>query len=180
MPVSKKRRMPFVDAVWQLTRQFPCSFEFSERYLIALLDEVYDKRSETFLHDCEGARTGSKTAIRCTMQVAYDLSRDLAVILSAVAGIERFTGWPKELQVTQRELQDQLSAAHKQLQSQVEQNSDLQSELEQLRRERAQLARLLEGEVYSDTLNGLLLHEEDDDEDVVVLRVTPVAESRTT
>ncbi|KAF1790512.1 Myotubularin family [Phytophthora cactorum] len=127
--------------------QFPCSFEFSERYLIALLDEVYSKRSGTFLHDNEEARMDA---------------------------------WAKELQVTQRELQDQLSAAHQQLQSQVEQNSDLQSELEQLRRERAQLTRLLEGEVYSDTLNGLLVHEEDENEDGVLLSVTPVGESRTT
>ncbi|KAG6969498.1 hypothetical protein JG688_00005296 [Phytophthora aleatoria] len=139
--------MQFVDAVWQLMRQFPCSFEFSERYLIALLDEVYSKRSGTFLHDNEESRMDA---------------------------------WAKELQVTQRELQDQLSAAHQQLQSQVEQNSDLQSELEQLRRERAQLTRLLEGEVYSDTLNGLLVHEEDENEDGVLLSVTPVGESRTT
>ena len=48
--------MQFVDAVWQLMRQYPCSFEFSELYLIALLDEVYSKRSGTFLHDCEEAR----------------------------------------------------------------------------------------------------------------------------
>ena len=41
---------------WQLMRQYPCSFEFSELYLIALLDEVYSKRSGTFLHDCEEAR----------------------------------------------------------------------------------------------------------------------------
>jgi hypothetical protein len=48
--------MQFIDAVWQLMRQFPYSFEFSDRYLIALLDEVYVKRSGTFLYDCEEAR----------------------------------------------------------------------------------------------------------------------------
>lgn len=48
--------MQFIDAVWQLMRQFPCSFEFSERFLIALLDEVYGKRSGTFLHDHEESR----------------------------------------------------------------------------------------------------------------------------
>ena len=81
--------------------------------------------------------------------------------------------------MTQRELQDQLSAAHQQLQSQVEQNWDLQSELDQLRRERAQLHRVLEGEVYSDTPNGLLVHEENENEDGVLLSVAPVGESRT-
>ena len=62
----------------------------------------------------------------------------------------------------------------------MEQNVDLHSELEQLRRERAQLHRLLEGEVYSDTPNGLLVHEEDETEDGVLLSVTPVSKSRTT
>ncbi|KAG6963338.1 hypothetical protein JG687_00006618 [Phytophthora cactorum] len=211
--------MQFVDAVWQLMRQFPCSFEFSERYLIALLDEVYSKRSGTFLHDNEEARMGSKTAIRCTsawtlleahpqavdfrnpffmvplsgegskeksptvLQCKWHTS-SLAIwssfYLRSLESNDSRDAWAKELQVTQRELQDQLSAAHQQLQSQVEQNSDLQSELEQLRRERAQLTRLLEGEVYSDTLNGLLVHEEDENEDGVLLSVTPVGESRTT
>jgi hypothetical protein len=73
-----------------------------------------------------------------------------------------------------------LNAAHQQLQTQVEQNSDLQSELEQLRLEREKMQRLLEGEVFSDTLNGLLVHEEDENEDGVLLSVTPVGESRTT
>lgn len=54
--------MQFIDAVWQLMRQFPCSFEFNERYLIALLDETYGKRSGTFLHDCEESRIVSDAA----------------------------------------------------------------------------------------------------------------------
>ncbi|KAL4093734.1 hypothetical protein PRIC1_011166 [Phytophthora ramorum] len=211
--------MQFVDAVWQLMRQFPCSFEFSERYLIALLDEVYNKRSGTFLHDCEEARMASKTVTRCTsawtlleshphaadfrnpfymLPLSGDGSTDrsptvlqfkwhtsslaiwTAFYLRSLESNDSRDAWAKELQVTQRELQDQLSVAHQQLQCQVEQNSGLQSELEQLRRERAQLHRLLEGEVYSDTLNGLLVHEEDESEDGVLLSVTPVGESRTT
>ncbi|GMF14665.1 unnamed protein product [Phytophthora fragariaefolia] len=183
--------MQFVDAVWQLMRQFPCSFEFNERYLIALLDEVYNKRSGTFLHDCEEARMVRPLfsilhAVCC--RVVFCLSACTHVIICHDQSISPTVflhccvqdAWAKELQVTQRELQDQLSAAHQQLQCQVEQNSGLQSELERLRRESAQLHRLLEGEVYSDTMNGVLVHEEDDDEDGVVLSVTPVGESRTT
>ncbi|KAE8889742.1 hypothetical protein PF005_g7468 [Phytophthora fragariae] len=214
--------MQFVDAVWQLMRHFPCSFEFNERYLMALLDEVYNKRSGTFLHDCEEARMGSKTAIRCTsawtLLEAHPQAADFRnpfymVPLRGEASSDRSPtvlqfkwhtsslaiwtafylrslesndsrvyqdAWAKELQVTQRELQDQLSTAHQQLQCQVEQNSDLHSELERLRRESAQLHRLLEGEVYSDTMSGVLVHEEDDDEDGVLVSVTPVGESRTT
>ncbi|CAH0479121.1 unnamed protein product [Peronospora belbahrii] len=214
--------MQFLDAVWQLMRQFPCSFEFSERYLITLLDEVYSKQSGTFLYDCEEARMRSKTVIRCTsawtlieahphfadfrnpffmLPLSGEGSTDKSPSVlqckwhtSSLAIWSAFylrslesndsrvyqDAWAKELQVTQRELQDQLSAAHEQLRSQVEQNSDLQSELEQLRRERAQLHRVLEGEVYSDTPNGLLVHEVDENEDGVLLSVTPVGESRTT
>ncbi|KAG7399070.1 hypothetical protein PHYBOEH_009760 [Phytophthora boehmeriae] len=214
--------MQFVDAVWQLLRQFPCSFEFNERYLIAMLDEVYCKRSGTFLHDCEEARMGSKTVVRCTSawtllqthpQAADFLNPFYMVPLRGDGSTDRSPtvlqfkwhtsslaiwtafylrslesndsrvyqdAWAKELQVTQRDLQAKLSTAHQQLQCQVEQNSDLQSELERLRRESAQLHRLLEGEVYSDTLNGLLVHQEDEEEDGVLLSVTPVTESRTT
>ncbi|KAF4317727.1 hypothetical protein G195_008436 [Phytophthora kernoviae 00238/432] len=211
--------MQFVDAVWQLLRQFPCSFEFNERYLIAMLDEVYCKRSGTFLHDCEEARMGSKTVVRCTsawtLLQAHPQASDFlnpfymvplrgdgstdrsptvlqfkwhtsslaiwtAFYLRSLESSDSRDAWAKELQVTQRDLQAKLSTAHQQLQCQVEQNSDLQSELDRLRRESAQLHRLLEGEVYSDTLNGLLVHQEDEDEDGVLLSVTPVAESRTT
>ncbi|RLN98151.1 hypothetical protein BBJ28_00002451 [Nothophytophthora sp. Chile5] len=205
--------MQFVDAVWQLMRQFPCSFEFNERYLIALLDEVYCKRSGTFLHDCEEARMISKTVTRCisawTLLEAHPQSADFlnpfymvplhgdgsidrsptvlqfkwhtsslaiwtAFYLRSLESNDSRDAWAKELQVTQRELQEKLSTAHQKLQCQVEQNSDLQSELEKLRRESAQLHRFLEGEVYSDTLNGLLVHEEDEEEDGVLLSVTPV------
>ncbi|CAH0487263.1 unnamed protein product [Peronospora farinosa] len=213
--------MQFLDAVWQLMRQFPCSFEFNERYLIALLDEVYNKRSGTFLYDCEEARMRSKTIIRCTsawtlIEAHPDFSNFQNPFFMVPLSDEESTdkspsvlqckwhtsslaiwssfylrslesndsrvyqdAWAKELQVTQHELQDQLSVAHEQLQSQVEQNSDLQSELEQLRRERAQLHRVLEGEVYRDTSNGLLVHEEDENEDGILLSVASVGESRT-
>ncbi|TDH72007.1 hypothetical protein CCR75_001032 [Bremia lactucae] len=211
--------MQFVDAVWQLMRQFPCSFEFSERYLIALLDEVYCKQSGTFLHDCEATRVTLNTSERSSsawtllelhpdavefqnpffiapksgneiigksptvLQCKWHTS-SLAIwssfYLRSLDSNDLRDAWAKKLQITQRELHDQLSVAHQQLQSQVAQNSNLQSEVQLLRRERAQLARLLEGEVYSDSLNGLLVHEEEESEDGVLLSVTSVGESRTT
>jgi hypothetical protein len=81
--------------------------------------------------------------------------------------------WAKELQVTQRELQEQLSSAHERLQSQTEQNSSLQSELEKLRLESAQLRKFLEGQVISDSTGGVLV-QEDEDDDGVLLSVTSV------
>lgn len=56
--------MQFIDALYQLLCQFPCSFEFNQRYLIALLDEVYEKRSGTFLFDTEKKRMELNTISR--------------------------------------------------------------------------------------------------------------------
>lgn len=42
----------WIDCVWQIWRQFPKSFEFSEEYLIAMVDEIYACRFGTFLFDC--------------------------------------------------------------------------------------------------------------------------------
>lgn len=82
--------------------------------------------------------------------------------------------WAKELQVTQRELQDQLSTAHQKLQSQVEENSELHSELAALRKESAKLRMALDGQVFTDNTNGMLVHEQEEDDDGVLLSMTPV------
>ncbi|ETV99936.1 hypothetical protein, variant 1 [Aphanomyces invadans] len=67
----------FIDAVWQMTQQAPCSFEFNEAYLIALLDEVYSRRSGTFLFDCDEQRQKARTHARCPsvwMRIGGNLS----------------------------------------------------------------------------------------------------------
>ncbi|TMW67659.1 hypothetical protein Poli38472_011279 [Pythium oligandrum] len=209
--------MQFIDAVWQLMRQFPCSFEINERYLIALLDEVYTKRSGTFLHDCEESRMGSMTITRCTsvwsllaqheqtgdfMNPFYIVPLEMsegstdrsptvlqfkwhtsslaiwsAFYLRSLESNDSRDAWAKELQVTQRELQEQLSNAHQKLQSQVDANSELHLELEILRKESARLRSALEGQVFNDATRGLCVHEEDDDDDGVLLSVTSVRSS---
>ncbi|KER33971.1 hypothetical protein T265_00177 [Opisthorchis viverrini] len=56
-PSSADERSPvflqFIDCVWQMTQQFPHSFEFNERFLITIMDEVYAARFGTFLFNCE-------------------------------------------------------------------------------------------------------------------------------
>ena len=47
----------FLDCVQQLLVQFPSAFEFSETYLLGILDCVYSCMFETFLFDCEKGRT---------------------------------------------------------------------------------------------------------------------------
>lgn len=39
----------FLDCVWQILRQFPCSFQFSENFLIMLFEHAYASQFGTFL-----------------------------------------------------------------------------------------------------------------------------------
>ncbi|XP_077984978.1 phosphatidylinositol-3,5-bisphosphate 3-phosphatase MTMR2-like [Glandiceps talaboti] len=43
----------FMDAVWQMTRQFPSAFEFNENFVITVLDHLYSCLFGTFLFNCE-------------------------------------------------------------------------------------------------------------------------------
>ncbi|XP_053316921.1 myotubularin-related protein 9 [Spea bombifrons] len=48
----------FLDCVWQILRQFPCSFEFNERFLVALFEHAYASQFGTFLgnNECERSK----------------------------------------------------------------------------------------------------------------------------
>ncbi|KAF2988322.1 hypothetical protein EK904_007635 [Melospiza melodia maxima] len=46
----------FVECVWQLMQQFPCSFEFSERFLLEIHDHVYSCQFGNFLGTCHRDR----------------------------------------------------------------------------------------------------------------------------
>ena len=46
----------FLDCVWQLTEQFPCSFQFNERFLLTIFDHAYSCQFGTFIGNCEKDR----------------------------------------------------------------------------------------------------------------------------
>ncbi|XP_062392002.1 myotubularin-related protein 8 [Sardina pilchardus] len=46
----------FIECVWQLTEQFPCVFEFNERFLITIHDNVYACQYGNFLGNCQKER----------------------------------------------------------------------------------------------------------------------------
>lgn len=46
----------FIDAVWQITQQFPSEFEFNENYLFTIHDHVYSCQFGTFIGNCERER----------------------------------------------------------------------------------------------------------------------------
>lgn len=46
----------FLDCVWQILRQFPCSFEFNEGFLVLLFEHAYASQFGTFLGNCAADR----------------------------------------------------------------------------------------------------------------------------
>jgi myotubularin-related protein 1/2 len=48
--------LQFIDCVWQCMNQFPCLFEYNEKYLIHLMDHVYSCQYGTFLMNNERER----------------------------------------------------------------------------------------------------------------------------
>eukprot|EP01119_Soliformovum_irregulare_P018406 TRINITY_DN5632_c0_g1_i1.p1 TRINITY_DN5632_c0_g1~~TRINITY_DN5632_c0_g1_i1.p1 ORF type:complete len:988 (-),score=239.78 TRINITY_DN5632_c0_g1_i1:39-2960(-) len=54
----------FVDCVWQIWKQYPCSFQFNEHFLITILDHLYSCRFGTFLYSCEKERREAEIKIR--------------------------------------------------------------------------------------------------------------------
>ncbi|ESO88450.1 hypothetical protein LOTGIDRAFT_125960 [Lottia gigantea] len=58
--VDSKENSPvftqFLESVWQISQQFPCAFQFNERFLIAIHDHVYSCQFGTFIGNCEKDR----------------------------------------------------------------------------------------------------------------------------
>ncbi|XP_049683592.1 myotubularin-related protein 8 isoform X3 [Accipiter gentilis] len=50
----------FVECVWQLMQQFPCTFEFNERFLLEIHDHVYSCQFGNFLGICHKEREDLK------------------------------------------------------------------------------------------------------------------------
>ncbi|KAF6031748.1 MTMR9 [Bugula neritina] len=50
----------FLDSVWQIWQQFPCSFEFNEEFLILLFDNAYCSKYGTFLCNNQKERKMNK------------------------------------------------------------------------------------------------------------------------
>lgn len=61
----------FLDCVWQVTQQFPLSFEFNEDFLIALLDHAYGSEFGTFIANCPREREEFALASRTTSLWSY-------------------------------------------------------------------------------------------------------------
>ncbi|XP_053399742.1 myotubularin-related protein 8-like isoform X2 [Mercenaria mercenaria] len=54
----------FLECVWQMMQQFPCAFQFNDRFLITLHDHVYSCQFGTFIGNCEKDRVDLKLSDR--------------------------------------------------------------------------------------------------------------------
>lgn len=61
----------FLDCVWQIWQQFPCSFEFSEDFLILLLEHAYSSQFGTFLCNSDQERKYHKLQDRTVSLWSY-------------------------------------------------------------------------------------------------------------
>lgn len=72
---ADKERSPiflqWVDAVWQIMRQFPSAFEYTEDILITIIDEAYSCRFGTFLDNSERERVERERVSRTSSLWTY-------------------------------------------------------------------------------------------------------------
>ncbi|XP_067141955.1 myotubularin-related protein 6 isoform X3 [Centruroides vittatus] len=71
----------FIDAVWQLTQQFPTAFQFNERFLLTIHDHVYSCQFGTFIGNCEKDRVDLRLKERTYSLWGY-LSNHLSEFLN--------------------------------------------------------------------------------------------------
>ncbi|CAG2252928.1 MTMR9 [Mytilus edulis] len=61
----------FLDCVWQIWQQFPCSFEFNEEFLVLLFEHTYSSQFGTFLCNNEKERKECKLSSRTVSLWTY-------------------------------------------------------------------------------------------------------------
>lgn len=66
----------FLDCVWQLSEQFPCAFEFNERFLVTIHTHVYSCQHGSFVGNCEKERrdlrlAGQRAILNIELKVVY-------------------------------------------------------------------------------------------------------------
>ncbi|KPP78323.1 myotubularin-related protein 8-like, partial [Scleropages formosus] len=60
----------FIECLWHLMEQFPCAFEFNERYLLEIHDHVYACQFGNFIGNCQKERVEMK--LWCGMYNRFD------------------------------------------------------------------------------------------------------------
>uniref|UniRef100_A0A8C1F508 Myotubularin related protein 8 n=2 Tax=Cyprinus carpio TaxID=7962 RepID=A0A8C1F508_CYPCA len=95
----------FLECVWQLSEQFPCVFEFNERYLIEIHNQVYACQYGNFIGNCQKERLEMR--FWCGMYNHYD--RGMHPKQSVLDQLLSLTQKQVEGERTMTELQRQLA-----------------------------------------------------------------------
>lgn len=167
----------FLDCVYQLFHQFPCSFEFDSRYLVMLFEHAYSSQYGTFLGDCERERKELKVRERTTSlwshinrpQVIDTLLNPMYVPnatvlwpsvapLSIVLWSEMYTRWVVD--------QSQANASRVRMQAIISEERELEKKARRLRRELADLQREYQRLRLEEALLDAAEEAVDTDEDV--------------
>lgn len=69
--------LQFIDCVWQVTRQFPCAFEFNENFLITVLDHLTSCLFGTFLYNSEVQRVKEDVRVKTVSLWSYINTRTM-------------------------------------------------------------------------------------------------------
>lgn len=140
----------FLDCVWQILRQFPCSFEFNEHFLIMLFEHAYASQFGTFLGNSENERCKLKLQQK-TMSLWSWVNRpsELSKFTNPLFEANNLVIWPS---VAPQSLQlwegiflrwsrssKYLDEAYEEMVNIIEYNKELQAKVNVLRRQLAEL-----------------------------------------
>ncbi|NXW19040.1 MTMR9 protein, partial [Circaetus pectoralis] len=140
----------FLDCVWQILRQFPCSFEFNEQFLIMLFEHAYASQFGTFLGNNENERSKLKLPQKTMSLWSWvNRSEELSKFQNPLFEANSLVIWPS---VAPQSLQlwegvflrwnrpsKFLDEAHEEMISIIKYNKELQAKVNALRRQLAQL-----------------------------------------
>ncbi|KAI4541981.1 hypothetical protein MJG53_020459 [Ovis ammon polii x Ovis aries] len=140
----------FLDCVWQILRQFPCSFEFNENFLIMLFEHAYASQFGTFLGNNESERCKLKLQQK-TMSLWSWVNRpsELSKFTNPLFEANNLVIWPsvapQSLQLWEgiflrwNRSSKYLDEAYEEMVNIIEYNKELQAKVNLLRRQLAEL-----------------------------------------
>uniref|UniRef100_A0A5F8HCL2 Myotubularin-related protein 9 n=1 Tax=Monodelphis domestica TaxID=13616 RepID=A0A5F8HCL2_MONDO len=140
----------FLDCVWQILRQFPCSFEFNEHFLILLFEHSYASQFGTFLGNNESERCKLKLQQK-TMSLWSWVNQpsELSKFINPLFEANSLVIWPsvapQSLQLWEgvflrwNRSSKYLDEAYEEMINIIEYNKELQAKVNTLRRQLAEL-----------------------------------------
>ncbi|KAM9239990.1 myotubularin-related protein 9 [Leptosomus discolor] len=140
----------FLDCVWQILRQFPCSFEFNEQFLIMLFEHAYASQFGTFLGNNENDRSKLKLPQKTMSLWSWvNRSEELSKFQNPLFEANSLVIWPS---VAPQSLQlwegvflrwnrpsKFLDEAHEEMINIIKYNKELQAKVNALRRQLAEM-----------------------------------------